>query len=216
GSYGDDTQHAIDGATDLSNHSPDTDVLVLAIRRYPEMCANTSFVTGRGANHPSFKLQPIAEALSPAKTATPPACHAITGADITRVVFREWEGGLLEGLCANCINLKDRHINCERAQVVPLQEKQAQSDRLPPTQATLHQAMMHAHFQLIVLPSPGDYGWVMENNEWVPVTTTIAPAPEATIQFYFTTCKAGGVQRSDARRIDVSAAKLGFSLHRSV
>ena len=29
----------------------DTDVLVLAIRRYPELCMNTSFVTGRGESH---------------------------------------------------------------------------------------------------------------------------------------------------------------------
>ena len=36
----------VDGATKLSIYSPDSDVLVLAIRHYPEMCTNTSFVTG--------------------------------------------------------------------------------------------------------------------------------------------------------------------------
>ena len=40
-----------DGVTELRIHSPDTDVLVLAIRRYPELCVNTSFVTGRGESH---------------------------------------------------------------------------------------------------------------------------------------------------------------------
>ena len=40
-----------DGATDLTIHSPDTDVLVLAIRRSSEMRVNTSFVTGIGASH---------------------------------------------------------------------------------------------------------------------------------------------------------------------
>ena len=54
----------VDGATDLSIYSPGTDVSVLAIRRYPEMCANTSFVTGKGANHRTIKLQPIVDALS--------------------------------------------------------------------------------------------------------------------------------------------------------
>ncbi|KAL9964896.1 hypothetical protein ACROYT_G028604 [Oculina patagonica] len=54
-------------------------------------------------------------------------------------------------------------------------KKQAESDRLPPTQAALHQAIMRAHFQLMVwnkdavpnplLPSPSDYGWAMENGE---------------------------------------------------
>ena len=33
-----------DDVTELSIHSADTDVLVLAIRRYPEMCPDTSFV----------------------------------------------------------------------------------------------------------------------------------------------------------------------------
>ena len=35
-----------DGATELSIYSSDTDVVVLAIRRYPKTCPNTSFVTG--------------------------------------------------------------------------------------------------------------------------------------------------------------------------
>ncbi|KAL9978164.1 hypothetical protein ACROYT_G015654 [Oculina patagonica] len=71
-------------------------------------------------------------------------------------------------------------------------KKQAESDRLPPTQAALHQAILRAHFQLMVwnkdavpnpvLPSPRDYCWVMENGEWVPVMTTLTPAPEAIIQ----------------------------------
>jgi len=33
-----------------------------------------------------------------------------------------------------------------------------------------------------VLPSPSDYGWAMENAEWVPVMTTLPPAPEAVIE----------------------------------
>ena len=42
--------HALDatnaGATNLQIHSPDTDVLVRALRRYPQLCENTVFVTG--------------------------------------------------------------------------------------------------------------------------------------------------------------------------
>ena len=52
-----------DGATDLSIYSPGTDVLVMAIRRYPEMCTSTSFVTGKGTNHRTIKLQPIVAVL---------------------------------------------------------------------------------------------------------------------------------------------------------
>ena len=33
-----------------------------------------------------------------------------------------------------------------------------------------------------VLPSPSDYGWAMENAEWVPVMTTLSPAPEAVME----------------------------------
>ena len=52
-----------DGATDLLIYSSGTNVFVLAIRRYPEMCTSTSFVTGKGANHRAIKLQPIVDAL---------------------------------------------------------------------------------------------------------------------------------------------------------
>ena len=68
-------------------------------------------------------------------------------------------------------------------------KKQAQSDRLPPTQAALHQAILRAHYQLMVwnsdrianpeLPSPQHCGWRMDQAEWVPVITNLPPAPEA-------------------------------------
>ena len=48
-----------DGATKLSIHLPDPDVLVLAIRRYLEMCPNTSVVTRKGTNHQFIKLQSL-------------------------------------------------------------------------------------------------------------------------------------------------------------
>ena len=48
-----------DGATKLSIHSPNPDVLVLAIRRYLEMCPNTSVVTRKGTNHRFIMLQPL-------------------------------------------------------------------------------------------------------------------------------------------------------------
>ena len=84
-----------DGATELSIHSPDTAVLVLAIRRYQQMCPNTSFVTGSATTRRTIKLQPIVEALGPAMTAALPAFHALTGL-ITRAVFQE-KGNRLAG-----------------------------------------------------------------------------------------------------------------------
>ena len=79
--------HALDatisGATEVRIHSPDTDVLVLSLRRYQELCPNTLFVTGRGQNQRVIKLQPIVSCLGSLKTAALPAFHALTGADNT-------------------------------------------------------------------------------------------------------------------------------------
>ena len=43
-----------DGATEIQIHSPDTD---------PDLCENTSFVTGKGQNHRVINLAPIVQAL---------------------------------------------------------------------------------------------------------------------------------------------------------
>jgi hypothetical protein len=79
--------HAVDatvcGATKIHICSPDTDVLVLALRRYPQLCQNSYFVTGAGRKHRSIPLKSIYEALGPSKAAALPGFHAFTGADIT-------------------------------------------------------------------------------------------------------------------------------------
>ena len=72
------------GATKLLIHSPDTDVFVLALRRYPELCENTLFVTGRGQHHRIIELKPIVETLGPEKIAALLAFHALSGADNTK------------------------------------------------------------------------------------------------------------------------------------
>ena len=68
------TLHALDAtanaATQLQIHSPDTDVFVLALRRYPELCENTLFVTGRGQHHRIIELKPIAETLARENSST--------------------------------------------------------------------------------------------------------------------------------------------------
>ena len=71
-------------------------------------------------------------------------------------------------------------------------KKQAQSERLPPTQGALHQAVLRAHYQAMVwnndvvanpdIPSPENYGWEKNDNRWLPVMTKLPPAPEAIIQ----------------------------------
>ncbi|KAK3740142.1 hypothetical protein QZH41_020119 [Actinostola sp. cb2023] len=77
-------------------------------------------------------------------------------------------------------------------------KKQAQSERLPPTQAALHEAILRAHYQLIVcnhdrapnpeLPPPESYGWERNADEYLPVMTKLPPAPEAIIQLVKCNC----------------------------
>ena len=69
-----------DGATEIQLHSPDTDIFVLALRRYPDLCNNVLFVTGKGSNRREIRLEPIVEALGQARTAALPAFHALSGA----------------------------------------------------------------------------------------------------------------------------------------
>ena len=64
--------HALDatasGATETRIHSPDTHVFILCLRRYPDLCQNTVFVTGKGQNYREINLQPIIRALGPLTT----------------------------------------------------------------------------------------------------------------------------------------------------
>ena len=79
--------HSIDatvnGATSLDIHSPDTNVLVLAIRRYPSLCENTSFITGAAKKRRVIPLEPIYSALGSQKAAALPGFRALSGADVT-------------------------------------------------------------------------------------------------------------------------------------
>ena len=58
-------------------------MFVLALRCYPEICTDTSFVSGRRQRHRSIQLSPIARALGAARTAALPGFHAWSGADVT-------------------------------------------------------------------------------------------------------------------------------------
>lgn len=70
-------------ATSIDIISPDTNVFLLALRGFPELCQNTSFVTGRGHRNRKILPSPIVQALGPARTAALPEFHAWSGADIS-------------------------------------------------------------------------------------------------------------------------------------
>ena len=57
--------HTVDaasrGSTEITFHSPETDVFVLSIRRYPQLCSDVRFVTGTGHywHYLAFMLQVV-------------------------------------------------------------------------------------------------------------------------------------------------------------
>ena len=71
------------GATQLDVYSPDTDVFILLIRRYPQLPKETSFVTGRGTQQRRIQVKKIYDELGPARAAALPGLLAFTGTDIT-------------------------------------------------------------------------------------------------------------------------------------
>ena len=77
--------HALDttanGAMELYIHSDlQIKMLLVPLRRYPELCVKKSFVFATGDNHCVVGLSPIASALGSVKLAALPAFHAdITG-----------------------------------------------------------------------------------------------------------------------------------------
>ena len=199
--------HAVDatasGAKSIEIHSPDTDVFVLALRRYPELCEDTSFVTGRGQRYRKIKLRPIVNSLGAAKTAALPGFHAWSGADVTgNFAFKGklecWKAFLeadeeciaaltdlgstilptadmfsaIEKLVCNLYLHKTTISSVKDLRWLLFRRKQAESERLPPTQAALQEAIMRAHYQAMVwandkvpnpdLPSPENYGWKMD------------------------------------------------------
>ncbi|CAH3016307.1 unnamed protein product, partial [Porites evermanni] len=164
-----------------------------------------------------INLKSIADALGPTKTAALPAFHALTGADVTgsfsgkgkATCWDEFDNAstpILQALA----NLGLEQLVCRMYQPKTdiktvkalrwslFKKNQAESERLPPTQAALHQAILRAHYQLLVwnndhvanpvLPSPEGYGWQDEDGKWVPVMTNLPPAPEATIQLVRCKC----------------------------
>ena len=77
--------HSLDaakrGATHLYILSPDTDVLILLLRRYQQLCNKTYFVTGTGNKKRVVQLSPIFHALGEQISAALPGFHAFSGAD---------------------------------------------------------------------------------------------------------------------------------------
>ena len=73
----------VSGASRIEIHSPDSDVFIIALRRYPELCEETYFVTGKGADSKVLPLKSIYSSLGAEVCNALPGLHALSGADIT-------------------------------------------------------------------------------------------------------------------------------------
>lgn len=225
--------HAVDatqlGASSIAIHLPDTDVFILALRRYPVRCSNTSFVTGTGQRRCVIPLQPIYEKLGPLRAAALPGLHALSGADNTgsfagkgKLAFwKAFQNASDAIVCAltslgttalptdDTIRAIEEFIctvylphttivTVEKLRWWMFSKKQSQSERLPPSQDALHQAILRAHYQAMMwcnditpnpdIPPPNAYGWTLEVGTWVPIMTTQPPAPKAVLTLVKCNC----------------------------
>ncbi|KAL9976959.1 hypothetical protein ACROYT_G014308 [Oculina patagonica] len=207
------------GATEINIVSPDTDVFILSLRRYPQLCNDECFVTGTGQRHRVIKLKPIVQALGSTKVAALPGLHALSGADVTGSfsgkgkatwwkIFKEAD----EETITTLANL--------RAEMVAFPEEAGQSENLPPTQEALWQAIKRGNYQALVwnldvvpepqLPSPETFGWKLEDDKWVPVMTSLPPAPEAIIQLVKCGCVKSrcSLNRCNCRKAELKCTDL--------
>lgn len=85
-------------------------------------------------------------------------------------------------------------------------KRQAEAEKLPPTLATLRQAILRAHYQSMiwqrdiepnpVIPSPENYGWKREGDRYAPISSELPAAPEAVVQLVRCTCTKSGCSTS--------------------
>ena len=71
------------GATNIHTFSPDTDVLILAIKRYPKLNLDTNFIIGVDEHRRTIKVGDIHSALGPSIAAALPGLHSLSGCDTT-------------------------------------------------------------------------------------------------------------------------------------
>ena len=70
-------------ATNVHIFSPDPNVLISAIRRYPELCLDTNFVTRVGEHRRTIKVGDVYSALGPSIADALPGLHSLSECDTT-------------------------------------------------------------------------------------------------------------------------------------
>ena len=222
------------GATHIDIYSDDTDVLVLVVRRAKMMTPHPRFISKTR----TIDVDLLYDYLGSDISATLPAFHEISGADITGSFSRKgkltcWAAftscpksaieafkklgtiqdhpneDVISGIEKFVCKLFDRKINLETVDElrwVMFKKKQAHCEELPPTKSALIQAILRAHYQLIVwnndivanpeLPSPLNFGWCLEDDKFCPVMTTNPPAPDAIMSLVKCKCSKSKCSKS--------------------
>ena len=90
------THAAKDGFT-VHIMSPDTDVLLLALRRVPLLGDNSAMIMGVGERRRVIMLEPIYDALGSNKASALPKWHALTGSDTTGHINGKSKKACFEG-----------------------------------------------------------------------------------------------------------------------
>ena len=173
--------HALDatanGAMELYIHSDlQTKMLLVPLRRYPELCVKKSFVFATGDNHRVIGLSPMASALGSVKLAALPAFHAhitmhfsVKGKLLCWKTFMDTEdtttglGSLHEpqwipqdeilivvGKFISQLYQPGTGISQVkelRWHTCMFRKKSGESDRLPPNEGSFYEAILRAHYQ---------------------------------------------------------------------
>ena len=173
--------HALDttanGAMELYIHSDlQTKMLLVPLRRYPELCVKKSFVFATGDNHCVVGLSPIASTLGSVKLAALPAFHAdITGRFSVKGKLLCWKTFMnTEDTLTALVSLHEpqcipwdeilvlvgkfisqlyqpwtgiSQVKELRWHTCTFRKKSGESDRLPPDEGSFYEAILRAHYQ---------------------------------------------------------------------
>ncbi len=211
--------------------SPDTDVFILALSRYPALGKDPRIVTGTGSKRRRVCLQPVFSAIGPNIAAALPGFHPFTGCDtcgrfqgkgkmtcwnvlmkhpkpITDAFVRlgtspkvddNMSEALEEFVCCLYRQKGSRTTELAALRWELFKTSQAEADRLPPTKAALLQHSLRAAYQSIVwahledanptYPAPNQFGWKELNDTYIPVVTTMEPAPKAVVELVRCNCQ---------------------------
>lgn len=165
------------GTKTIHVFSPDTDVFILALRRYPQLSQDLAIFLGRGMKR-FVQLNPIYRALGPLKASALPGLHSLSGADVTGSfagkgklkwwkTFNSTSENMLEALAklgtTQCLTEDVRATleaficqlyipNTSLTDIGAVRwllftQKQYEDEALPPTRFALDPALLRAHLQ---------------------------------------------------------------------